>query len=73
MGTTTTIAISIILLTICRARRDDWFLSRYRQMKIVLGSSDWDMCLDANVKMSAILHGKGVPHWLDIYGDEQQA
>jgi esterase/lipase superfamily enzyme len=26
---------------------DDWFLSRYRQMKIVLGSSDWDKCRDS--------------------------
>ncbi len=26
---------------------DDWFLSRYRKMNIVLGSADWDMCLDA--------------------------
>jgi esterase/lipase superfamily enzyme len=51
---------------------DEWFLSRYRQMKIVLGTSDWDMCLDANVKMSAILHSKGVPHWLDIYGDNSK-
>ncbi len=31
---------------------DEWFLARYRQMKIVLGTSDWDMCLDANVKMA---------------------
>jgi esterase/lipase superfamily enzyme len=51
---------------------DTWFLSRIRQMKIVLGSSDWDMCLDANVKMAAILHGKGIPHWLDIYGDNSK-
>ena len=51
---------------------DEWFLSRYRQMKIVLGSSDWDMCLDANVKMAAILHGRGIPHWLDIYGDNSK-
>ena len=51
---------------------DEWFLSRYRQMKIVLGSSDWDMCLDANVKMAAILDGKGIPHWLDIYGDNSK-
>jgi len=51
---------------------DDWFLSRYRQMKIVLGSSDWDMCLDANVKMAAILQGKGIPNWLDIYGDNSK-
>jgi len=27
-------------------------------MKIVLGSADWDICLDANVKFSAILNGK---------------
>lgn len=51
---------------------DDWFLSRYRQMKIVLGSSDWDMCLDQNVKLSAILYGKAVPHWLDIWNDNSK-
>ena len=28
---------------------DDWYLSRYRQMKIVLASGEWDMCLDQNV------------------------
>jgi esterase/lipase superfamily enzyme len=48
---------------------DDWFLSRYRQMKIVLGSADWDMCLDQNVKLSAMLQAKGIPHWLDVWGD----
>jgi esterase/lipase superfamily enzyme len=41
-------------------------------MKIVLGTSDWDMCLDANVKMAAILAGKGIPRWLDIYGDNSK-
>jgi esterase/lipase superfamily enzyme len=51
---------------------DEWFLSRYRQMKIVLGTSDWDMCLDANVKMAAILQSKAIPHWLDIYGDNSR-
>jgi len=48
---------------------DDWFLSRYRQMKIVLASGEWDMCLDQNVKMSQLLNAKGVPHWLDVWGD----
>jgi esterase/lipase superfamily enzyme len=48
---------------------DDWFLSRYRQMKIVLGSADWDMCLDQNVKLSAMLNEKAIPHWLDVWGD----
>ncbi len=51
---------------------DDWLLSRIRQMKIVLGTADWDMCLDANVKMSGIMHAKGIPHWLDIYGDNSK-
>jgi esterase/lipase superfamily enzyme len=51
---------------------DDWFLSRYRQMKIVLGSSDWDMCLDQNVKLSGLLNAKAVPHWLDIFNDNSK-
>lgn len=49
-----------------------WLLNELRQMKVVLGTSDWDMCLDANVKMSAILNSKGIPNWLDIYGDNSK-
>jgi esterase/lipase superfamily enzyme len=48
---------------------DDWYLQRYRQMKIVLASGEWDMCLDQNVKLSAVLNGKAVPNWLDVWGD----
>ena len=51
---------------------DDWFLSRYRKMNIVLGSADWDICLDQNVKFSAILNDKGIPHWLDVWGDNSK-
>ncbi|HKD01299.1 MAG TPA: alpha/beta hydrolase-fold protein [Terriglobales bacterium] len=51
---------------------DDWFLSGYRQMKIVLGSADWDMCLDQNIKLSAMLNAKAVPHWLDVWGDNSK-
>ena len=51
---------------------DDWFLSRYRQMKIVLGSADWDMCLDQNVKLSAKLNDKAIPHWLDVWNDNSK-
>jgi esterase/lipase superfamily enzyme len=51
---------------------DEWYLSRCRQMKIVLGSSNWDMCLDANVKMAAIMHERGIPHWLDIWNDDSK-
>ena len=51
---------------------DESYLNRYRQMKIVLGSADWDMCLDANVKMAGLMHAKGIPHWLDIWGDNSK-
>ncbi len=51
---------------------DDWFLSGYRKMNIVLGSADWDICLDQNVKFSAILSAKGIPHWLDVWADHSK-
>lgn len=35
-------------------------------MDIVLGTSNWDICLDANLNLSRILAHKDVPHWLDI-------
>jgi esterase/lipase superfamily enzyme len=48
---------------------EDWYLSRFRKMRIVLGSADWDICLDQNVKLSVVLNAKAVPHWLDVYAD----
>ena len=36
------------------------------EMKIILGTSEWDICKDANLHMSHILNSKGVNHWLDI-------
>jgi esterase/lipase superfamily enzyme len=38
-------------------------------MDIVLGTSNWDICLDANLNLSRILAHKDVNHWLDIRGD----
>jgi len=35
----------------------------------VLATGDWDMCMDQNVQMDAIMHAKGIPGWLDIWGD----
>jgi esterase/lipase superfamily enzyme len=35
-------------------------------MKIVLGTSDRDMCKGDNERLSTILHQKGINHWLDI-------
>ncbi|WP_199119621.1 esterase family protein [Pedobacter sp. ASV28] len=36
------------------------------QMKIVLGTTDRDLCRPDNERLSAILHQKGINHWLDI-------
>lgn len=33
---------------------------------IVLGTSDGDMCLKENIRMSEILHHKEIRHWLDV-------
>ncbi len=35
-------------------------------INIVLGAGEHDMCKDATNRMSAILNGKGINHWLDI-------
>ena len=48
---------------------DEWILGRYREMKIVLGSANWDICLDQNFKLSGKLNAKNVPHWLDVWND----
>jgi len=38
---------------------------KYNHMQIVLGTSDWDICLDKNKHMSGILNSKGISHWYD--------
>ena len=35
-------------------------------MFVVLGTGEFDICLDANVKMAQMLGKKGIPNWLDI-------
>jgi esterase/lipase superfamily enzyme len=44
---------------------------KFEHMKIVLGTSEWDICLAANERMSDILNRKGIDHWLDIRGWEK--
>jgi esterase/lipase superfamily enzyme len=48
---------------------DDWYLSRYRAMKIVLATGEWDICLDENLRLGRIMRAKDIPHWLDVWGD----
>lgn len=38
---------------------------KYNHMKIVLGTSDWDICRQANVDLSMLLASKGIDHWYD--------
>ena len=38
------------------------------KMKIILGTSEYDICLDANYKLAKILGDKGINHWLDVRG-----
>jgi esterase/lipase superfamily enzyme len=36
------------------------------KMDIVLGTSNWDICFDANLKLSKVLSERNVHHWFDI-------
>jgi esterase/lipase superfamily enzyme len=36
------------------------------KLKIVLGTSEWDICKDANFRLSDVLTQKNVHHWLDV-------
>lgn len=35
-------------------------------MNIVLGVGEWDICLDANQRLSHILNSKNISHWYDL-------
>jgi esterase/lipase superfamily enzyme len=48
---------------------DDWYLSRYRQMRIVLATGEDDICRADNERMSQLMASKHIPHWLDVWGD----
>jgi len=41
------------------------------QMDVVLGTSNWDICFDDNLRLHRILEAKHLPHWLDIRPDRQ--
>ncbi len=48
---------------------DHWYLDNINKIKIILGTGDWDMCLDENLRLSKILTDKGINHKLDVrYG-----
>ncbi|HVT59409.1 MAG TPA: alpha/beta hydrolase-fold protein [Thermoanaerobaculia bacterium] len=46
---------------------DPWHLGHLRQMGIVLGVGEWDICLEPNLALSRLLESKGLVHWLDLW------
>ncbi|SOE19644.1 Esterase/lipase superfamily enzyme [Spirosomataceae bacterium TFI 002] len=38
---------------------------KYNHMKIVLGTSEWDICKKDNIEMSRLLGDKQIAHWYD--------
>ena len=45
---------------------DPWYLDKIKEMKIILGTGEWDANLEENKSMSGILNQKKIPHLLDI-------
>ena len=38
------------------------------KLKIILGTSEWDICKEYNLRFSKVLNDKGIAHWLDVRG-----
>jgi esterase/lipase superfamily enzyme len=45
---------------------DPQYLEPIRRMGIVLSTGEWDICREANVRLSGILARKDIAHWLDV-------
>ena len=41
---------------------DPW---KFNHMNIVIGTGEWDNTRHESLRLSSILHAKGIPHWLD--------
>jgi esterase/lipase superfamily enzyme len=48
---------------------DDWYLSHMRRNRIVIASGQGAYeAPDRSRQLSALLHAKAIPHWLDLWG-----
>jgi esterase/lipase superfamily enzyme len=45
---------------------DPQYLEPLHRMGIVLSTGEWDICREANARLSDILTRKGIAHWLDV-------
>jgi esterase/lipase superfamily enzyme len=48
---------------------DGYYLDQFRRNKWVLATGEWDICRAATESFSGLLHHKGVPHSLHVWGD----
>ena len=48
---------------------DPWYLDKFREMNIILGTGELDVNLRENKNISCILNNKNIPHLLDIRGN----
>ena len=48
---------------------DPSILAQYQRMRMVLATGENDICLSENRRLSEIMSNKGIPHWLDVWGD----
>ena len=49
---------------------DNWYQQRFRDLgKFVLATGEHDICLNENLRLSSIMNQKGIPHYLDVWGD----
>lgn len=44
---------------------DEWYISKIKEMRIILGTGEFDICLEENRILSDILSSKQIPHWFD--------
>lgn len=47
---------------------DLWYLDKIKNMKIILGTGEWDSSFAENKNMGEILTSKKIPHFLDVRG-----
>ena len=48
---------------------DSRYLDTIGAMRIVLATGENDLCRNDNERMSAVLGSRGIPHWLDVWGN----
>jgi esterase/lipase superfamily enzyme len=46
--------------------KDDWYLSRIKSMKIILGVGDWEQYIGENKRMSDILNSLNIEHTYEV-------